>query len=59
METLRWHKPGSQAFTGAPGEMSDVHMANQGDGECFFGPPFSEGCLLTWAPTTSCKHHRR
>lgn len=59
METPRWHKPGSRTFTGAPRKMSDIHMANQGDGDCLFGPLISNGCLLTSAPTTTCKHHRR
>lgn len=59
MEILRWHKPGSRAFTEAPRKMSDIHMANQRDGDCLFGPLISNGCLLTSAPTTSCKHHRK
>lgn len=59
MEILRWHKPGSQAFPKAPRKISDIHMANQGDGECLFGPLISRGLLLTSVPTTSCKHHRR
>lgn len=43
METLTWQTPGSQAFTGAPKKMPNVHVANQGGGECFFGPLISKG----------------
>lgn len=56
METIRWHKPGSQTFRGTPWKMPEVHTAKIE--ECFFCPLVSKGCLLTVAPTTSCRHHR-
>lgn len=55
METLRWQTPGSQAFTGAPKKMPNVHVASKEVENDSLAP----SSLKVMAFTTTCRHHRQ